>query len=165
MLEANISRSAVASAPCHDSIACLPSKPLAPIDEVIDQAIALNELAARRRHIHIVASSASHLFVAGDARSLTQIVDILLNDAVRFAPARSVVSLAITRENGAAIVRLWDEGHGATSEGLAPRASTGLGLRVARLVAERLGGSVSAAERAPSRGTLFKLTLPLATAR
>lgn len=150
---------------CHDREVHSSSIGTTEVDRVIDNAIALNQAVARSKQILIAASSDSHLFVHGDARSLVQAIDILLNSAVRFARPRSVVSLAVTQEHGAVVIRLWDEGRGYPLAGFAPRTSFGLGLRVARLVAERHGGTVSAAERAPGRGTVFKLTLLRAASR
>jgi len=147
------------------------------IDCVVDEAIALSEPLAGKRGIRIAVSSDCGHTVRGDHRLLVQAIDNILGNAVKYAPAASVVSLAVTREPGLLVIRIWDEGRGIPEAHLqhafrpfnalgarkrSSRASYGLGLWIVRLIAERHGGSVSAAPRAPGRGTVFKLTLPLA---
>lgn len=147
------------------------------IDDVIDEAIALSEPLAAKRGVRIGASSDSGHTVKGDHHLLVQALDNILGNAVKYAPLNSVVSLAVTREAGTVVIRIWDEGRGIPEAQLqrafrpfnalaarkrSGRASFGLGLWIVRLIAERHGGSVSAAPRAPGHGTVFKVTLPIA---
>lgn len=114
--------------------------------------------------------------VRGDADRLVQVVVNLLSNAVKFSPAGGEVHVGVVAE--ARIVRLSvrDEGPGvpesfrdriftkfaqADGSDTRQRGGTGLGLVIAREIAERHGGRLWF-ESAPGAGATFHLDLPLA---
>ena len=107
--------------------------------------------------------------VHGDEARLRQLVAILLDNAVRHAPSGSRVTVAA---GPGAWLTVSDEGPGLDPASLehvfdrfwrapdAPPGGTGLGLAIARWIAERHGGTVTAANRPDARGALFTVRLP-----
>src|SRR5207248_2214334 len=101
----------------------------------------------------------------------------LIGNAVKHAPPRSAVTCQVHVVTGQAVVRVCDRGPGLTAGDLecafrpftrlsaaaeGDRASFGLGLWIARLVAERHGGGIEAGARPDGQGAMFTLRLPLA---
>jgi signal transduction histidine kinase len=93
---------------------------------------------------------------------------ILLDNALRHTPEGTRVMVSSSRANGAARVTVSDEGPGLPDKrqvfdrfytGDATRGA-GLGLAIARELAERMDGSLSAEDR--GRGSAFTLELPAA---
>jgi signal transduction histidine kinase len=113
--------------------------------------------------------------VLGERDRLKQLVLILADNALRYAPDGNV-SLSVGVERSLAVLRVEDEGIGISPE-VARRAferfyrgedaqrldpgGTGLGLAIARWIVERHGGSI-ALERRDPRGTRAVVRLPAA---
>ncbi len=112
-----------------------------------------------------------------DAERLGMAVDALLENAVQHTRQGDFIRLSVTRDDRSGQARLVveDSGSGishaelthiferfATGAQTAGRRGTGLGLALARAVAEGHGGHI-AARSALGRGSRFELTLPLPT--
>ncbi len=110
--------------------------------------------------------------VQGDPDHLKQLLLILADNAVKYTPAGGRVSLASRRENGHLRLEVADSGVGIRAEDQAriferfyradPARSpggVGLGLAIARWIAEEHGGSI-AVNSSPGRGSLFTVELP-----
>ena len=102
-----------------------------------------------------------------DRERVAQIMRILLDNAFRHTPAGTHVTVTADRNNGVAELTVTDEGPGLSDTdqvfdrfytGDATRGA-GLGLAIARELAERMDGSIRAAAQ-PRRGASFVLTLP-----
>ena len=110
--------------------------------------------------------------VVGDPARLRQLVGILVDNALRHAPAGSQVRVRVRAEAGNAILVVEDEGPGIRAEDLprvfdrfyraagAPGGGTGLGLAIAAWIVERHGGRIAAANHEP-HGARFTVQLPL----
>jgi two-component system OmpR family sensor kinase len=138
---------------------------------------------ARRRHperaIALIVGEGD-ASVHGDAERLVQVVANLLDNAVRYAPYRGDVAVAV--EAGMTSVRLSVTDHGI---GIAPEhqrrifepfyripapdcmardtGGSGLGLSICREIVERHGGTITV-ESAPGAGATFTVWLPVAHA-
>jgi signal transduction histidine kinase len=121
--------------------------------------------------------------VRGDAERLRQMLLNLAANAIRFTPAGGLVTLRCRRTAGRAVLSVEDSGIGiaaadlprvfdrfyrvdaarARGPGASGRSSggAGLGLSIARWVAEAHGGTIEAASE-PGRGSVFTVRLPLA---
>lgn len=114
------------------------------------------------------------LTVATDARRLRQLLDGLVENALRAVPPGAPVVLAGRREAGGVVLEVRDGGPGLSDEDLARafdrgalrdryagerKVGTGLGLSIASRLAARLGAGLSAG-RAPEGGALFSLRFP-----
>ena len=118
--------------------------------------------------------------VRGDATRLRQIFWNLLSNAVKFTPEGGRVNVRTRAEDGRATIEVIDTGRGISPEFLArmferfqraDRSTTtsdrglGLGLAIARQLAELHGGGLSAASAGVDRGATFVVTLPQLSAR
>jgi signal transduction histidine kinase len=110
--------------------------------------------------------------VEGDPDHLKQLMLILADNAVKYTPAGGRVSLSARRLNGHLRLEVHDSGIGIPSDEQLrifdrfyrtdPARSTGgagLGLSIARWIAEEHGGSITVNSE-PGRGSLFTVELP-----
>jgi two-component system OmpR family sensor kinase len=144
------------------------------IARVVESATARIGGRAAEQGTAIRAQSIAGLIVHGDATGLERVLDNLLDNALRFAPAGSAVDVSATRERGRARIAVADRGPGVpASERVrvferfhrAPGSrgpGAGLGLAIARAVVDAHGGSISVAET-PGGGATFVVELPLAS--
>ncbi|HEX2469756.1 MAG TPA: HAMP domain-containing sensor histidine kinase [Candidatus Limnocylindrales bacterium] len=110
--------------------------------------------------------------VNGDPARLRQLVAILVDNAIRHAPAGSRVDVRVRTDGGDAVLVVEDEGPGIRPEDLprvfdrfyrgagAPGGGTGLGLAIAAWIVERHEGRIAAANR-DGAGATFTVRLPL----
>ena len=97
---------------------------------------------------------------------------ILVDNAIRHAPAGSRVDVRVRTDGGDAVLVVEDEGPGIRAEDLpqvfdrfyraagAPGGGTGLGLAIAAWIVERHGGRIAAANR-DAAGARFTVRMPL----
>jgi signal transduction histidine kinase len=110
--------------------------------------------------------------VRGDRDRLRQVLTNLLDNAVKYSPAGEVVEVEALAENGRISVEVRDSGPGIAPEhyalifekfgrvtGELAKPGTGLGLFIARSIAQAHGGSLDVRSR-NGRGTTFALELP-----
>ncbi len=110
--------------------------------------------------------------IEGDASWLKQALLALIDNAAKFAASGTSVRLALTAGDGMAHVEVRDDGPGVAGAELerifesyyqagpgGSRAGSGLGLSVARWVAEKHGGSITALSPAGG-GLTIRIALP-----
>ncbi len=133
-----------------------------------------------RKELRLTIDGPKHaLFVDGDATRLTQVVANLVHNAAKFTPAGGTIAISIAEEDGAAALRVRDDGQGMTPEVVAhafelfvqgsptldrQHGGLGLGLTLVRRLVEMHGGTVEAASTGPDRGSEIVVRLPLAAA-
>ncbi|HXG14977.1 MAG TPA: HAMP domain-containing sensor histidine kinase [Calidithermus sp.] len=140
----------------------------------LEAAVARHRAAARERRITVHTLLDPHVRVRGDARRLTQVVDHLLDHALRSTPDKGQVELRLERGGERAWIVVRDGGPGTPAARLAtlfdPFPVTGdpptagglaLGLAIARHLIEAHGGTVRAESEGEGRGTTFTVELPL----
>jgi signal transduction histidine kinase len=127
---------------------------------------------ARDHQPPVVLDCSEELRVVADADRLVQIVDNLLDNAIRHSPPHTPVHLTATRDHSQVTIDVSDEGPGLPDE-FQPRAferfqraeqadprGTGLGLSVVRAIAQAHGGSADIANH-PDGGARVTVRLPL----
>jgi two-component system sensor histidine kinase BaeS len=113
--------------------------------------------------------------VRGDRERLRQVVTNLIDNAVKYSSAGDDVDVAAFAETGVLRLEVRDHGPGvpleqqrlifekfgrAPASGAAAKPGTGLGLFIARSIAEAHGGTLEVSSSV-GRGATFTLTLPL----
>ncbi len=121
------------------------------------------------------ASVAAH----ADRDRLGQILANYLSNAIRYSPERSTVTLSVWRDRGEVVLAVHDEGPGLTPEQrthiferfyrVDPSRSralggSGIGLAIARALAEAMDGRVWAESDGPGSGSTFAVAVPAPTA-
>jgi CheY-like chemotaxis protein len=114
--------------------------------------------------------------VSGDPDRLLQIVWNLLSNAIKFTPRGGKVQLSLARVNSHVEIGVSDTGIGIAPEFLPfvfdrfrqgdatfarEHGGLGLGLAIARQLAELHGGTISVASGGPGQGATFTVKLPL----
>jgi signal transduction histidine kinase len=114
--------------------------------------------------------------VLGDPSRILQIIVNLIGNAAKYSPDASQIYLRATAENGCAVISVTDEGIGIEEhlmphifdlfyigrEHLSGKHGLGVGLWLARKLAEVHGGKITAKSEGPGKGSEFTVRLPLA---
>ena len=147
-----------------------------PLGQIIEDSVRSVEAFARDSGVTIAHSgNGSHDVIADPDRTIQVLVNLLSN-AVKHAPNGSRVEMTAMREGGMIAVAVRDHGPGIPAhkvdfifepftqlDGSDTRriAGTGLGLTIARALAEKQGGGIRVASR-EGQGATFTLTMPAA---
>jgi signal transduction histidine kinase len=115
------------------------------------------------------------LVVKADRKAFGQVLDQLVDNAVKYSPSGGVVALRARRRRGRVEVMVEDEGVGLPSDPsrifeaftqgeevnqrTLDEGGIGVGLYIARTLVSGMGGTVSAERRAPEPGTRLVVTL------
>jgi signal transduction histidine kinase len=110
-----------------------------------------------------------------DSSRISQVLDNLVSNAIKYSPNGGEVEVAAWRDNGEVVCRVKDSGMGMTSEeqdqafarffrAHGVRNSTipgiGLGLPITKAIVEAHGGTITL-ESTPSQGTAFTVRMPV----
>jgi signal transduction histidine kinase len=140
---------------------------------VVDEAIEVAVLA--QQEVPVVASVPGGLpAVRGDRARLRQVLGNLIENAVKYSPEGGEVRVSASAANGAVRIAVRDAGPGIPRDQQgrifekfgrvdvpgASKPGTGLGLFIARSIAEAHGGSLDV-NSGPEPGSTFVLTLPV----
>jgi CheY-like chemotaxis protein len=128
------------------------------------------------RHVLELDLPSEPLMVWGDAQRLAQVLSNLLNNSARYTPPGGSIAVRARAEENHAVVQVRDSGRGIEPDmierifdmfvqGRAPLqrigGGLGVGLALARRLAELHGGTVEARSEGVNRGSEFTLRLPL----
>lgn len=130
---------------------------------------------AEKNNILITNAVTGNASVIGDEASLTEVLVILLDNAIKYSPERSEVTLTADKQQKQIILRVKDHGIGIKATELPHifdrfyRADTarskqkshgyGIGLAIAKNIIEAHGGKITAQSK-PGAGSTFSVTLP-----
>ena len=113
-----------------------------------------------------------------DAVLFEQVLFNLLDNAAKYAPADTTISIQGTRDRGSVLLQIMDEGNGIppaelesvfdkfyrAQKGDHVRPGTGLGLAISRGFVEAMHGTISAANRGDRSGAVLTIRLPVPAA-
>jgi two-component system, chemotaxis family, CheB/CheR fusion protein len=147
--------------------------------EVVDRSFETVDLAARQRQIELVRpNDLDGIVLVADPARLQQLVTNVLVNGVKFSDPGSKVELDVHRRGQRIAVRITDTGIGLDRDQLDKifalfyqgeqdlgRSSGGLGvgLSLARTIAEAHGGTIAAHSSGSGKGATFEIELPLPT--
>jgi heavy metal sensor kinase len=148
------------------------------LDEVMHRVTRRAEQIVQAQHkvLKVELERNDSALVMGDEIRLSQAINNLVENAIRYTPDEGKVTLNLKNESGLALITVADTGIGIAPEHLAhlferfyrvdkarSRAlgGTGLGLAIVKYLTEAHGGQVRV-ESEPGKGSLFEIRLPLA---
>jgi two-component system phosphate regulon sensor histidine kinase PhoR len=145
--------------------------------DLVARAVQAAEPTAQGRHQVLTSELGSdRLEVLGDRQNLSQLVDNLVDNAIKYTPENGKIQVRLLKVGEEAVLEVQDTGIGispqyiervferfyrvdkARSQSLG---GTGLGLSIVRNIAERHGGGVSVTSQLGA-GSTFRFRMPLA---
>ena len=146
------------------------------LDDVVRETVANLQSVAKKKRIRLVEQPPARIPpVAADKSLIMQVVTNLVENAIKYSPERTTVTVSTALEADAVRVSVEDRGYGIPPESIdriwekfyriardgheKDEDSTGLGLSFVREVVEQHGGAV-AVESEVGRGSKFSFTLP-----
>lgn len=144
------------------------------LKKVADSALERWQKAADKRRIKID-SDLSSAKVLGEPEGLTELISILLDNAIKYSPDKSKIELSVGKKDKQAYVRVADQGEGIRSSDLPHifdrffradhsrsklnREGYGLGLAIAKKIADMHGASIDV-KSALGQGSTFTIRFP-----
>jgi signal transduction histidine kinase len=145
-------------------------------EEVDLVAVVRESCAEQRGTLHPCALEAKEAVIGSyDAMRIRQLVDNLLDNAVKYSPDGGTIRVRVWREGCSAHITVTDQGIGIPAADLPHLfdrfhrgtnvddrrfSGMGLGLYICRGIAEQHGGQLLASSRGPSQGSTFHVVLP-----
>ncbi len=146
------------------------------LDEVVGETIAVMQPTAKKKRIRLLEHGNGTIPpVSADKSLITQALTKLIDNAIRYSPERTTVTVSTALEAEAVRVIVEDRGYGVPQDALdkiwekfyrvardgqeKDEESTGLGLSFVKEVIEQHGGSI-AVESEIGRGSKFSFALP-----
>ncbi len=142
---------------------------------VADEAVKKVASLAKDKNIAIK-SKVRDLRLEGNKQTLTELLVIFLDNAIKYSQSHSTISLTAERDDGLAVIKIADQGIGISREDIphifdrfyrADKSRTkvdvpgyGLGLSIAKQIADKHGGTIRV-QSAPLEGTTFTIQLPI----
>lgn len=136
---------------------------------LVQESLAFLEPVAQPKRVQLDLESPSGSTIQGDAEALRMLVDNVVGNAIKYAPAESTVRVRVLRESGAVQLLVIDEGPGIAPE-LRERVldrffrvpgqsqpGSGLGLAIAKTVADRHGATLELLDGPDARGLQVRL--------
>lgn len=149
-----------------------------PVQDVLNFALDEVKYAASRRDLRLVlAFQEEPIYVNVDSDKTTLAIANLLNNAIRFSPESSELTIGAIRQGGQVMVWVQDQGIGIPADKLhkvfeeffqvePPNTrhygGLGIGLTIAKGIIETQGGKIWAESEGKGRGSTFKVLLPAA---
>lgn len=143
------------------------------LDDIAADVVASAQPLAAQRGVVLAITDFQEAEAVADSALLRQLLMILVDNALKYTPAGGRVTLGVTAHATSSIITVTDSGMGIASDALphiferfyrgesARRfaAGAGLGLSIARWIADAHGGVIGI-ESAPGTGTTVRVTLP-----
>jgi signal transduction histidine kinase len=140
------------------------------LDELVGEVVRGLKVLAHERQVDVRVDAEGDQSLQGDPQLLRQMVTNLLDNAIRYARTGGVVTVRLRRNGAGLMLAVQDDGPGVAAgdrERIFQRfvrldtrsEGAGLGLPIARWVAEKHGGRLVLADAAPI-GSEFVVTLP-----
>jgi len=153
-------------------------KELLRLSDVVARSVeTVRPLVSARHHTLEIEQPVEPVYVQGDSTRLSQVLQNLLVNAAKYTPDNGRIELRVDASDGFAYICVKDNGRGISPQDLqrifqlfvqaesahsaASESGLGIGLTLARSLAEMHGGSIEAASAGLGQGSTFTLRLPL----
>lgn len=145
------------------------------LKDTLEERLKIITVIADRKGISIKANFAPVPDVVFDSNRISQVIDNLVSNAIKFSPSNSAIHITLAEAGNGVRVSVEDEGPGIPPEDRArlfrefqrlsaqPTAgekTTGLGLAIVKKIVDAHGGSLDV-ESEVGRGSIFSFTMPL----
>jgi two-component system, OmpR family, sensor kinase len=147
------------------------------LDTVVTEVYREAQVLAKDRDLKVVMAHFEPVRIKGNPDRMKQLLLNLVSNAIKFTADGGQISLSLCQEDGEGIVTVTDTGIGIAPEDLEHvfdrfyqaelsrtradvNSGSGLGLSIAKWIAEAHGGSLTV-ESQPGKGTTFTLTVPV----
>lgn len=143
---------------------------------LVGNVVSMNQLLADRKDQRIHFESQGDLYVNADEGKLAEIVDNLINNAIKYSPQGGAIHVSVKRDGTKAVISVADHGLGLTRDDLEKlyqpftrlsaiptggEHSTGLGLSIVKVLVEAHQGRIRAQSEGKNKGAKFTVELPL----
>lgn len=144
--------------------------------EALNEALARLEKTAQAKDI-TVKNSGKDMTLRADHHTLVELLVILIDNAIKYSPKGSNIEISSTAQNKMGKISVTDKGIGIkavdlphiferfyradTSRSKANAEGYGLGLAIAKKIADTLNGSIEV-KSAPGKGSTFTISIPIA---
>lgn len=143
---------------------------------LVGNVVAMNQPLAEKKGQSINFSATTDMYVNADEGKLNEIVDNLINNAIKYSPADTNIFVRVKALGKNAVIEVEDEGPGLTIEDknqlfqrftrlsaqpTGGENSTGLGLSIVKVLVEAHDGRIFAESEGENRGAKFSVELPL----
>jgi signal transduction histidine kinase len=147
----------------------------ADVGEIVAATVESLRPAFERRHQQLTLEMSERIEAEADSTRVAQIVTNLLTNASKFTPEKGRITVALERDGGQVLIRVADSGAGIPGDqidrifGMFARVKRddgdgamglGIGLALARRLAEMHGGTLSVDSPGENAGSTFTLSLP-----
>jgi signal transduction histidine kinase len=145
------------------------------LSRLVEEAIRDLEASALQRKLRVTHTIESGVWARADATRIRQIVGNLLDNAAKYSPAGAHIEVSLQEQDKQAVIQVKDSGSGIPPDQLeavfdmftrversdGPKSGgLGLGLAIARQLAEMHGGRLRAESAGEGQGSTFTLVLP-----
>ena len=146
------------------------------LSALADDAVLASLHEAQAKGVALHCRTSGQVWVHGDAQRLSQVLGNLIGNAIKFTDGGGSVEVEVRQEDGHALLRVKDTGRGISPQFLPyvfdrlrqedgsftrKAGGLGLGLAIARAIAELHHGRIYAASPGPGRGSTFELSVPV----
>jgi len=142
--------------------------------ELVREVVSSLGILAEERGQQLAVEAAGGVAVSADRLVVREAIANVVDNAIKYGPERSAVTIRVRAEEGRAVIAVCDEGRGIAPEHRArifdrffrvdegrsrESGGTGLGLAIAKWAVEVHGGSI-AVDAGPTGGSVFRIMLP-----
>jgi two-component system, OmpR family, sensor histidine kinase CiaH len=147
-----------------------------PLNQVVKEAVDRQAKTAKGKNITIK-QDITDSNLKGDPQSLTELISLILDNAIKYSPEGTQVSIESKKKSRHAVIIISDQGQGIKASDLPHifdrfyRADTsrtknnvdgyGLGLAIAKKITDLHGGTITAKSKI-GKGSVFTIQIPLA---
>jgi signal transduction histidine kinase len=143
--------------------------------DVLEQVLTANKAAAAKKNQRFDVEVSQEPVALMDKHRMTELLDNLVNNAVKYAPRNTDIRIRIWEDDGEVFFTIYNQGVGLNEDDkmkifhkfsrlsakpTGGESSTGLGLSIVKMLTEMHGGKINAESEGIDKGVQFTLTIP-----